>query len=89
MDNEKSFNSATITFMMRDQLCIQIFKAPPYKSSIKGQIERFYSTLAEIMRYLKTKQVHRTFEELLNSAVYEYNFTIYSVTKKRPLKMVG
>lgn len=73
--------------MMRDQLGIQIFKAPPYKSSVNGQIERFHSTLAEIMRCLKTKQVHRSFDELLYSAVCEYNFTIHSVTKKRPLEI--
>lgn len=87
MDNEKSFNSATITFIMKDQLCIEIFKAPPYKSSVNGQIERFHSTLAEIMRCLKAKEVHRTFEELLDTAVYEYNYTIHSVTKKRPLEI--
>lgn len=65
MDNEKSFNSAIITFMMKDQLGIYTFKAPPYKSSVNGQIERFHTTVAEIMSCLKAKQVHRTFEELL------------------------
>jgi len=69
MDIEKSFNSATTAFMMKDQLGIQIFKASPYKSSVNGQIERFHSILAEIKRCLKTKQVHRTFEEQFNSAV--------------------
>lgn len=85
MDNEKSFNSASITFMLKDQLGIEIYKAPPYKSSVNGQIERFHSTLAETMRCLKAKQVHRTFEELLDRSVYEYNYSIHSVTKQRPL----
>lgn len=34
----------------------EIFKAPPYKSSVNEQVERFQSTLAEIMRCLKKKQ---------------------------------
>lgn len=70
--------------MMKDQLGIYIFKAPPYKSSVNGQIERFHTTVAEIISCLKSKQVHRTFEELLDSAVYEYNFTICN--KKSPLE---
>jgi len=73
--------------MMKDQLNITIFRAPPYKSSVNGQIERFHSTLSEIMRCIKTKQIFNTFEELLNRDVYEYNYTIPSVTKKRPLEI--
>jgi len=65
MDNEKSFNSATINFMMKDQLNIQIFKAPSYKSSVNGKFERFHSTLSEIMRCKTTKQIYNTFEEVL------------------------
>lgn len=50
VDNGKSLNSATITFMMKDQLGINVFKVPPYKSSVHGQVERFHSTLSKIMR---------------------------------------
>lgn len=87
MDNEKSFNSASINFMMKDQLGIEIFRVPPYKSTVNGQIERFHSTLSEIMRCLKSKQVYQTFEELLDRTIYEYNYTIHSVTKQRPLEV--
>jgi len=54
---------------------------------VNGQIERFHSTLSEIMRCLKSKQVYQTFEELLDRTIYEYNYTIHSVTKKRPLEV--
>lgn len=37
----------------------EIFKAPPYKSSVNEQVERFQSTLAEIMRCLKKKKQNR------------------------------
>lgn len=87
VDNEKSLNSASIIFMMQDQLGIKIFKTPPYKSSVNGQVERFHSTLAEIMRCIKKKQEHKSFEELLNRAIYEYNYTVHSVTGKKPLEV--
>lgn len=86
-DNEKSFNSASICFLLQDQLGIEIYKTPPYSSSVNGQVERFHSTLSEIMRCLKTDQTHRTFEELLDRSVYEYNFSIHSTTKKRPIEV--
>jgi len=84
MYNEKFFNSATITFIIKYQLNIQIFKAPPYKSYVNGQIEKLYSTLFEIMRRLKKKQIYKTFEKLLNRAMYKCNYTIYPLTRKRP-----
>lgn len=87
VDNEKTLNSASISFMLRDQLNIEIFKTPPYKSSVNGQVERFHSTLAEIMRCLKTNKTHRNFEELLDRAVYEYNCTIHSTTGKKPIEL--
>lgn len=87
MDNEKSLNSASIKFMLTDQLGIELYKAPPYKSTVNGQIERFHSTLSEIMRCLKGDGTHRGFEELLDRAIYEYNYTVHSVTKKRPLEV--
>lgn len=85
VDNEKSFNSATIKFMLNDQLGIEIHKTPPYSSFVNGQVERFHSTLSEIMRCLKTNRVHESFEELIDKAVYEYNSSIHSTTGKRPI----
>jgi len=87
MDNEKSLNSASIKFMLTDQLGIELYKAPPYKSTVNGQIERFHSTLSEIMRCLRGDGTHRSFEELLDRVIYEYNFCVHSVTRKRPLKV--
>lgn len=87
IDNEKSFNSRSITSMMEDGLKIKIFKAPPYKSEVNGQIERFHSTLSEIMRCLKADGVERTFEELLERSVNEYNHSIHSTTCKKPVEL--
>lgn len=87
IDNEKSLNSSTINFMIKDQLGIQIIKTPPYKSTVNGQIERFHSTLSEIMRCLKTERTYNTFKELLDRAIYEYNFSIHSTTGKKPIEV--
>lgn len=38
------------------------------------------------MRCLKAETTHRSFTELLDRAVYEYNYSIHSVTKKRPVE---
>lgn len=87
VDNEKSLNSASITSMMEDELRINIFKTPPYKSEVNGQIERFHSTLSEIMRCLKSDGTPRSFQELLERATNEYNHTIHSTTKKKPVEL--
>lgn len=87
IDNEKSLNSASITFMMEDQLKIKVFKSPSYKSEVNGQVERFHSTLSEIMRCLRLDGTHRSFEELLERSVYEYNYTIHSTTGKKPIEL--
>ncbi|XP_075150854.1 uncharacterized protein LOC142224962 [Haematobia irritans] len=86
-DNEPSLNSATITFMLQDQLGIKIFRAPPYASTVNGQVERFHSTLTEIMRCLKSERTNNAFIELLDRAIYEYNYTIHSTTGQRPLEV--
>lgn len=87
IDNEKALNSKSIMSMMEDGLKIKVFKTPPYKSEVNGQIERFHSTLAEIMRCLNYDRVERTFEQLLERSVNEYNHTIHSATGKRPVEL--
>lgn len=87
IDNERALNSASITSMIEDELGIRIYKTPPYKSEVNGQIERFHSTLSEIMRCIKTEQTCRSFEELLENATNEYNFTIHSTTGKKPVEL--
>lgn len=84
MDNEKSFSSASIIFMLENQFRIKIFKIPPYSSSANGQIERFHSTLSELMRCLKAEKTHCTFPEILHMAVLEYNNSIHSTIKGKP-----
>lgn len=73
--------------MMEDELKIHIFTTPPYKSEVNGQVERFHSTLAEIMRCLRAEGINRTFEELLERAVNEYNYSIHSTTGKKPIEL--
>jgi hypothetical protein len=85
IDNEKSLNSASIKFMMEDELKIKVYKTPPYKSEVNGQIERFHSTLSEIMRCLKADGIGRNFQELLERSVNEYNHTVHSTTGKKPV----
>ena len=87
VDNEKSLNSDSILFMLEDQLNIKVFTTPPYKSTVDDPVEKFHSTLSEIMRCLKIEKTHTTFEELLDRAVYEYNYTIYSATGKKPIEL--
>lgn len=87
IDNERSLISASLISMMSDELKIKVFTTPPYKSEINGQVERFHSTLAEIMRCLKAEEVGRNFEELLERSINEYNHTFHSATGKKPVEL--
>ncbi|CAD7012878.1 unnamed protein product [Ceratitis capitata] len=87
IDNETSLNSASIKFLLEDTLKIKVFRTPPYSSSVNGQVERFHSTLTEIMRCLKAERNFTSFAELLDNSVYEYNYTVHSTTKKKPIEV--
>lgn len=87
MDNEKSFNSESIKFMIEDEMGIQIFRTAPYTSCSNGQVERFHSTLQEIMRCLQKEQTYRSFQELLDFSVKEYNLSIHTVTGRKPMEV--
>lgn len=87
IDNEKSLNSATISYLLKDQMSINVYTTPPYSSTSNGQIERFHSTLSEIMRCLKANYAGITFEELLFKSVQEYNSSIHSTTKSKPIEI--
>lgn len=87
VDNEKSLNSAPIIHMLQNEYNIEIFKAPPYMSSVNGQVERFHSTLSEIMRCVKAERIHDSFEDLLNKAIYRYNYSIHSSIKNKPVEV--
>jgi len=87
-DNEAAFNSETITSMLRNTYGIDVVNAPPLHCSSKGQVERFHSTMAEIARCLKLdKKVNDTVELILRATV-EYNRTIHSVTREKPIEIV-
>lgn len=87
MDNEPSLNSPSILFMMKDDLKINIFTTPSYRSEPNGQIERFHSTLGEIMRCLKEEGTCRDFDELLEKSVNEYNHSIHTTTNRKPVDL--
>lgn len=86
IDNEKSLNANSIIFMLKDQLRINIHRIPPHTSTANGQVERFHSTLSEIIRCLKSENIERSFPELLDRAVYEYNYSIHSTTGQKPVE---
>lgn len=86
MDNEKSFNSKAIIFMLENQFNVKVFRIPPYASTVNGQIERFHSTLSEIMRCLKSVGTQKDLPELLDKSIYEYNNTIHSTLGKKPFE---
>lgn len=86
IDNEKSLNSSVITFMLEDQLGIKIYRTPPYTSTVNGQVERFHSTLTEIMRCLNAEKIYDSFEDLLNNSLNKYNYSIHSTINKKPIE---
>lgn len=87
IDNEKSLNSSVITFMLEDQLGVKIFRTPPYTSTVNGQVERFHSTLSEIMRCLNAEKLYDSFEELLNNSLNKYNHSVHSTINKKPIEV--
>lgn len=57
---------------------------PIQHSTINGTVERVHSTLIEIIRCLNKQNNSNSSEEIFN-AVKQYNETIHSVTKERPI----
>lgn len=49
-DNKMSFNTETIRSLLKYQFDIEVVNAPPLHSTSNGQVERFHSTLQEILR---------------------------------------
>jgi len=86
IDNEKSLGSAPIVHMLQNQYNIEIFKAPPYTSTVNGQVERWHSTLSEIIRCVKAEKIHDSFDELLNLSIFKYNYSVHSTIKKKPVE---
>lgn len=86
-DNEGSFNSFSIRQLL-DSFNIEIANSPPQHSTSNGQVERFHSTLAEIARCLKEERSISDTTELILLATIEYNNTIHSVTRLKPVDAV-
>jgi len=70
MDNEKSLNSASIKFMLTDQLDIELYKSAPYKCGKWTNRKISLHTLSQIIKCLKGDGTHRDLEELLDRAIY-------------------
>lgn len=87
IDNEKSLNSAPIVHMLQNQFNIEIFRAPPYMSTVNGQVERFHSTLSEIIRCVKAEKIHDSFEDLLIKSIFRYNYSVHSTIKRKPVEV--
>lgn len=84
-DNEKTLKSAAIKFLLQEQLQAKVYTTPLYTSTSNGQVERFHSTLTEIMRCLKQEKTTLVFEELPFEAVDKYNTSIHSTTQEKPI----
>lgn len=84
-DNEKSLNSNTVRQLLSNNFGINIINAPPLHSCSNGQVERFHSTLIEIARCLKLERCIDDTMDLILLSTIEYNKTIHSVTKMRPV----
>uniref|UniRef100_W8BY62 RNA-directed DNA polymerase n=1 Tax=Ceratitis capitata TaxID=7213 RepID=W8BY62_CERCA len=88
-DNEKSFQSKTISHMLRDYFKIDQFFVPPLHSKSNGQIERFHSTVTEIARCIKSEQNLTDITELILLATYKYNNTIHSTIEAKPIDIIN
>lgn len=66
---------------------IKVYKTPPYSSTVNGQVERFHSTLTEILRCINAEKLHDSFEDLLDSSLSRYNHPIHSITNRKPIEV--
>ena len=74
--------------MLEDQMNIKIYRTPPDHSTANGPIERFHSTLAEIMRCFNAEKLYNSFDELLKQSVIKYNYSIHSTTNQKPAAII-
>nr|CAH7758013.1 unnamed protein product [Callosobruchus chinensis] len=68
---------------------IQIHFATPNNSNSSSPINRFHSTLLEMLRILRLKYPKLSPKELMQQAILAYNSTIHSVTKQRPFDLIN
>ena len=93
----KIFSNAKTIFCYTEKLLnletinsnITTVNSPPLHSVLKGQVERFHSSMSEIARCLKLqKQIVDTVELILQATI-EYNKTIHSVTERKPIEVMS
>ena len=82
-DNDATFISQTVQSFYR-QKNINFVTTPVSHSTTNGQVERIHSTVLEIANSLAKQNECDTVDELFN-AVTQYNNTIHSVTKYKPI----
>lgn len=82
-DNEPALKSIEIRGLLHDLRIDQYFTPSNY-SQVNGIVERFHSTIAEILRTNKHKNENLTNKEKLVITCTLYNNTIHSSTKLKP-----
>lgn len=82
-DNESIFIS-NIAKSLYNRLNIRHFATPVAHSTTNAQVERIHSTLIELSNALGKQNKASPIDELIN-AVKQYNNTIHSVTKRKPV----
>lgn len=86
-DNEKDFLSPEIKGMMLD-LRVRIYVTLSNQSEVNGQVERFHSTITELLRIQKTPTPEHPCRTAMKIVAEKYNNTIHSTTKKTPKKIL-
>lgn len=86
-DNEGSFGSQSVEALLGNY-DIEIAHCPPLHSVSNGQVERFHSTLVEISRCIGKERSLSDTGEIILKAVIEYNRSVHSVTKEKPIDVV-
>lgn len=85
-DNEPSLKSTEVRGMLAD-LNIETYYTPSNKSEVNGIVERFHSTLCEILRTNEEKFTNLSMKEKLRISVALYNNTIHSSTNLKPTEI--
>lgn len=85
-DNEPCLKSIEIRSLLQ-KLEIEQYFTPSGHSETNGTVERFHSTLSEILRCIKPKYPDLPLPEVFSIAVALYNSTIHSATNLKPIEI--
>lgn len=84
-DNDAIFIAQTVQALYREKN-ITLTTTPVSHSTTNGQVERVHSTILEIANALAKQNETETVDEIFN-AVTQYNNTIHSVTRFKPIEI--